>query len=100
MAIQNLDQQARQLAIQHTLKRLYWLVFAMLLFSAALVPLYDVFCDITGLNGKAQDRALSAQQLQNISATSSSLTPGVSDEQAVQLRFVNRIGAGLPLSLL
>ncbi len=32
--------------------RLVLLVFAMFGFGFALVPLYDVFCDITGLNGK------------------------------------------------
>lgn len=32
--------------------RLMFLVVAMFGFGFALVPLYDVFCDVTGLNGK------------------------------------------------
>ncbi len=35
-----------------TVKQLLLVVFAMFGFGFALVPLYDVFCDITGLNGK------------------------------------------------
>lgn len=39
---------------QHTqtVKKLLFVVVAMFAFGFALVPLYDVFCDITGLNGK------------------------------------------------
>ena len=32
--------------------RLLLLTFGMFGFGFALVPLYDIFCDITGLNGK------------------------------------------------
>lgn len=34
------------------LKRLVVICLAMFAFAFALVPLYDVFCDITGINGK------------------------------------------------
>ncbi|WP_404342040.1 cytochrome c oxidase assembly protein [Pseudoalteromonas mariniglutinosa] len=34
------------------LKRLILICLGMFAFAFALVPLYDVFCDITGLNGK------------------------------------------------
>ncbi|MEO2267736.1 cytochrome c oxidase assembly protein [Pseudoalteromonas pernae] len=34
------------------LKKLVISVIAMFAFAFALVPLYDVFCDVTGLNGK------------------------------------------------
>ena len=34
------------------LKRLILICIGMFAFAFALVPLYDVFCDITGLNGK------------------------------------------------
>lgn len=34
------------------LKKLLLLTLGMFAFAFALVPLYDVFCDITGLNGK------------------------------------------------
>jgi cytochrome c oxidase assembly protein subunit 11 len=37
--------------------KLLWLVLGSLLFAFALVPLYDVLCDLTGLNGKTNDSA-------------------------------------------
>ena len=37
---------------KRTLKYLSFAVFGMFFFSFALVPLYDVFCEVTGLNGK------------------------------------------------
>lgn len=41
---------------QRVITRLLLLVVMMFGFGYALVPLYDVFCDITGLNGKTGDR--------------------------------------------
>lgn len=35
------------------------MVAGMFAFGFALVPLYDVFCDITGINGKTNERAVS-----------------------------------------
>lgn len=48
-----------ELAAQNakTVKKLVFVVVGMLGFSFALVPLYDVFCDLTGLNGKPSDQA-------------------------------------------
>ena len=37
--------------------KLCFIVLAMFGFGFALVPMYDVFCDITGLNGKVDVRA-------------------------------------------
>jgi cytochrome c oxidase assembly protein subunit 11 len=37
--------------------RLLWLVVAAALFGFALVPLYNVLCDVTGLNGKTNNEA-------------------------------------------
>lgn len=42
--------------------RLGLLAAGMFGFGFALVPLYDVFCDITGLNGKTANRAAAASQ--------------------------------------
>ena len=39
-------------SIKHTVKKLCLIVFGMSIFAWALVPLYDLFCEITGLNGK------------------------------------------------
>jgi cytochrome c oxidase assembly protein subunit 11 len=38
-------------------RKLLWLVLGSLLFAFALVPLYDVLCSLTGLNGKTQNSA-------------------------------------------
>jgi cytochrome c oxidase assembly protein subunit 11 len=36
-------------------RKLLWLVLGSLIFAFALVPLYDVLCSLTGLNGKTQN---------------------------------------------
>ena len=38
-----------------TAKKLIFICFAMFLFSFALVPLYNVICDVTGLNGNTSN---------------------------------------------
>ena len=48
-------------------KQLRWLLFTtlgMFFFGFALVSLYDVFCDITGLNGKDYSRAETSTTIQ------------------------------------
>ena len=42
------------------IKKLVFTVVFMFGFGFALVPLYDVFCDITGLNGKTNSEAAAA----------------------------------------
>jgi len=37
-----------------TIKTLCFAVLGMFTFSFALVPLYNVFCEVTGLNGKIE----------------------------------------------
>ena len=53
----------RKQANQRVVKRLGMAALLMFGFGFAMVPLYDVFCDITGINGKtgriAQEEALS-----------------------------------------
>ncbi|CAM4087092.1 cytochrome c oxidase assembly protein [Pseudoalteromonas byunsanensis] len=44
------------------LKKLTLVVIGMFAFAFALVPLYDVFCDVTGLNGKPSLEAANASQ--------------------------------------
>ena len=46
------NQQQVQTNIRRTVVRSCLLVFGMGCFAFALVPLYDLFCEITGLNGK------------------------------------------------
>ena len=37
--------------------KLVWIIVGALLFAFALVPLYDVICSVTGLNGKTKNSA-------------------------------------------
>lgn len=53
-------QQQRQKANKKLGLKLAWIVVGSLLFAFALVPLYDVLCSITGLNGKTENVASSA----------------------------------------
>jgi len=54
-------------------------------FGFALVPLYDVFCDITGLNGKT-----GRIQASEIDAG------GVDTSRTIEVRFLAQTNAGLP----
>ncbi len=46
------------------IRNLLFVVVGMFGFGFALVPLYDVFCDITGLNGKTDGRYVSQEAVQ------------------------------------
>lgn len=48
-----------QLSIKNNrlIKKLLWILVGSLLFAFALVPLYDVLCSLTGLNGKTNNTA-------------------------------------------
>lgn len=62
---QGLDKQGKELTAveQRDIKnkrlviKLLWMVLGSLLFAFALVPLYDVLCSLTGLNGKTNNTA-------------------------------------------
>lgn len=47
----------RQTAHKSTVSKLILATFGMFLFGFLMVPLYDVFCQITGLNGKTSNTA-------------------------------------------
>ncbi|MEH6548552.1 MAG: cytochrome c oxidase assembly protein [Pseudomonadales bacterium] len=51
-------------AVSRTVAKLVLATVAMFGFGFALVPLYDVFCEITGLNGKTVNRAYEAVDVQ------------------------------------
>ncbi|GLX80760.1 cytochrome c oxidase assembly protein [Thalassotalea eurytherma] len=70
--------------IKKTVKKLVLVVFAMFGFGFALVPLYDVFCDITGLNGKTNTEAATA------------LIDGVDESRTVKVQFISRTAQGIP----
>ena len=47
-----------------TIKTLSFAVLGMFTFSFALVPLYNVFCEVTGLNGKIELRATNDKNIE------------------------------------
>jgi cytochrome c oxidase assembly protein subunit 11 len=63
--------------------KLVWIIAGALLFAFALVPLYDVICSVTGLNGKTS----------NIAQTANSQKVDTSREVTVQ--FVSAVMPGL-----
>jgi cytochrome c oxidase assembly protein subunit 11 len=66
------------------LKKLMLVVVGMFGFGFALVPLYDVFCDITGLNGKTN-------------TTSAEYTAdGVDTSRTIKVQFITRMAKGIP----
>lgn len=67
-----------------TVKKLLLVVVAMFGFGFALVPLYDVFCDITGLNGKTSDTAAIYED------------SGVDKSRTVKVQFITRNAKGIP----
>ncbi|MGL1958093.1 MAG: cytochrome c oxidase assembly protein [Colwellia sp.] len=66
------------------LKKLVLVVFAMFGFGFALVPLYDVFCDITGLNGKTNGEAVVYS------------ADGIDTSRTVTVQFITRTAKGIP----
>jgi len=65
-------------------KKLLLIVFAMFGFGFALVPLYDVFCDITGLNGKTNDVGVAYA------------ADGIDTSRTVKVQFITRMAKGIP----
>ncbi|HEY5700667.1 MAG TPA: cytochrome c oxidase assembly protein [Gammaproteobacteria bacterium] len=71
-------------ANRRTAKRLGVVVLAMFGFGFALVPLYNVFCEITGLNGKTG--VVEAR----------SLDGGYDESRLVTVEFVGTVNSALP----
>ena len=79
---------SQQQAVKKTLWQLSGLLLAMVLFTLAPVPLYDVFCEVTGLNGKARHMSL-------VQIRDSSLLP---THRTLEMQCVTRVGNGLTQS--
>lgn len=62
--------------------KLLWIVGGSLLFAISLVPLYDVLCKITGLNGKTDGSATVAEM-------------AVDDTRSVKVEFTTSVMPGL-----
>ena len=82
----DMDQEAQR-GIRRTVWRSVAALVGMFAFAFALVPLYDVFCEVTGINGKVNT---SAQAL---------VKENVDDSRYVTVQFVTRSGSGLPWRL-
>ncbi|MEC9483597.1 MAG: cytochrome c oxidase assembly protein [Halomonas sp.] len=73
--------------VQRTVAKTLIALVAMMGFTVALVPLYDVFCQITGLNGRAANT-------QSVAAIGE-----VDTSRYVTVQFITRKGNGLPWRL-
>jgi cytochrome c oxidase assembly protein subunit 11 len=79
-----IDQEKRAADNKKLAWKLMWVVAAALAFAFALVPLYDVFCDLTGLNGKTEGLPASVQKSMKVDESrwvtvefTSSVMPGL-----------------------
>ena len=62
------------------------LALGMFGFAYTLVPLYEVFCEVTGLNGKTSGRA----------ADTTTISSYVSDHREVTIQFLAQVSNGMP----
>ena len=66
---------------KQTVKKLALLTVGMFAFAFLLVPIYDVFCEITGLNGKIEGPStLSSVNIEEV------------DKREMLIQFVTQIG--------
>jgi len=77
-------EQEEKTSNSRVIKRLVLVVFSMFGFGFALVPLYDVFCDITGLNGKTNDIAVAYAD------------DGIDTSRTIKVQFITRMAKGIP----
>lgn len=78
------DQEQAKVGVRRTVIRTVAALVGMFGFAFALVPLYDVFCQITGLNGK-------------VDATAQSIVHEEVDESRyINVQFITRGSPGLP----
>lgn len=78
------DEQKHKESNSRVAVKMLLIVAAMFGFGYALVPLYDVICDVTGLNGKTG----------RVAATSETAGPDLSRE--ITVKFTGSLGAGTP----
>ncbi|MCH7853227.1 MAG: cytochrome c oxidase assembly protein [Proteobacteria bacterium] len=71
---------------KHTLL-LFALAGGMFGFAFALVPLYDVICEVTGLNGKTSTQVALAEEIEGFAVPS---------DRSVTIEFLARAARGMP----
>lgn len=65
-------------------KRLLLVVVGMFGFGFALVPLYEVFCEVTGFNGRTSNVAAAVN------------TRAVDTSRTINVQFITRVNQGMP----
>ncbi|MCE8018958.1 cytochrome c oxidase assembly protein [Halomonas sp. MCCC 1A11036] len=78
------DREIRQAGVRRTIWRSVAALVGMFAFAFALVPLYDVFCRVTGINGAVDTTAQSIVHEE------------VDESRMVTVQFITRNGSGLP----
>ena len=66
------------------ISRLMLVVIGMFGFGFAMVPLYDIFCDITGINGKTGDQVTLSESME------------VDTSRLVEVEFIASLNANMP----
>ncbi len=80
-----MEEQPKQAELARTIRRSVLIVCGMFFFGFALVPLYDVFCEVTGINGKT-----SGERYEGVTAGK------VDESRTVRLQFVASTNAEMP----
>ena len=78
------SQQSQRPDNSKIVKRLLLTVAGMFAFGFALVPLYDVFCEVTGFSGRTKNEAVAATQ------------QTVDKSRTVNVQFITRNAKGIP----
>ena len=78
-----MTEQAQQDKNKQLILRLLGVVGGMFIFGFALVPLYDVFCEITGINGKTRGQAIYQKET-------------VNKDRLVTISFITNVNRGMP----
>lgn len=60
----DIGKQHREISHKQLIRKLMFIVVGMFGFGFALVPIYDVFCDITGLNGKTKGQIILSETME------------------------------------
>ena len=80
-----MDSRELSQANNRVVRRLGLVVLAMFGFGFALVPLYDIFCEVTGLNGKTGRIAAGEAHLLNLCVRPESQRQGIGKKLLVHL---------------
>jgi len=80
----NPNQDDKQQDNKKVIRNLLFAVVGMFGFGFALVPLYDVFCDITGLNGKTGEQYVSDAPIQ------------IDTSREIKVEFLANLNAEMP----